>query len=74
MFNAQIIDPNIAYADQFLQPPYSSFTLMVANGNMTLSHTLCHHVLGVNAVAISPEGDRLLSGGKPKFLTSNDIN
>ena len=47
---------------------------MVANGNMTLSHTLCHHVLGVNAVAISPEGDRLLSGGKPKFLTSNDIN
>jgi WD40 repeat protein len=37
---------------------------------MILEYTLHHHVSGVNAIALSPEGDRLLSGGKSKPLTS----
>ena len=36
---------------------------------MILKYTLHHHVLGINALALSPEGDRLLSGGKSKLLT-----
>jgi WD40 repeat protein len=36
---------------------------------MILEYTLHHHVLGINAIALSPEGDRLLSGGKSKLLT-----
>lgn len=34
-----------------------------ANNVMTLDYTLHHHISGVNAVALSPDGDRLLSGG-----------
>jgi len=37
---------------------------------MTLEYTLHHHILGINAIALSPDGDRLLSGGKSKLLTS----
>jgi len=35
---------------------------------MMLDYMLHHHTSGVNAVAISLDGDRLLSGGKLKFL------
>jgi len=38
---------------------------------MILDSTLHHHVLKVNAVALNPEGDRLLSGGKSKSLTKS---
>ena len=31
---------------------------------MILNHTLHHHTAGVNAVALSPDGNRLLSAGK----------
>jgi WD40 repeat protein len=36
---------------------------------MKLDHTLHHHTSGVNTVALSPEGDRLLSGGESKPST-----
>jgi WD40 repeat protein len=36
---------------------------------MILEYTLHHHVLGINAIALSHEGDRLLSGGKATLLT-----
>lgn len=36
---------------------------------MKLKYTLRHHVSGINAIALSPEGDRLLSGGESKPLT-----
>ena len=35
---------------------------------MMLDYTLHHHTSGVNAVSLSPDGDRLLSGGKLMFL------
>ena len=31
---------------------------------MTLDFTLRHHTSGVNALALSPDGDKLLSGGQ----------
>jgi len=34
---------------------------------MTLSQTRHHHTAGVNAVALSPDGNRLLSAGKSKW-------
>ena len=36
---------------------------------MIQDYTLKHHISRVNAVAFSPEGDRLLSGGTSKLLT-----
>ena len=35
---------------------------------MTLSQTLHPHTMGVNAVALSPDGNRLLSAGKSKVM------
>jgi hypothetical protein len=35
---------------------------------VTLNHTLHHHVGGVNAIALNPDGDRVISSGKVKFL------
>lgn len=37
---------------------------------LTHSKTLPHHTARVNALAISPEGDFLLSGGEPILLFS----
>ena len=55
----------------FLKEIYRDAMLMrIKIQFMILHHTLHHHVSGVNAVALNPEGDRLLSGGKSKLLTS----
>ncbi|KIM72519.1 hypothetical protein PILCRDRAFT_81788, partial [Piloderma croceum F 1598] len=40
---------------------------------MVLEYTLHHHALDVNAVALKPEGDRLLSGGDDADVVVWDI-
>jgi WD40 repeat protein len=41
---------------------------------MTLDYTLHHHVSAVNTVTLSPDGERLLSGGKVKYLPSDNFS
>lgn len=41
---------------------------------MTLDYSLHHHTVSVNAVALSSDGDRLLSGGKSKSLPSGHLD
>ena len=36
---------------------------------MALDFTVRHHTSGVNALTLSPDGDRLLSGGEKQNLT-----
>ncbi|KIM73656.1 hypothetical protein PILCRDRAFT_15084, partial [Piloderma croceum F 1598] len=46
---------------------------MANNDLVALNYTLHHHASRVNAVAVSPDGDRLLSGGDDAEIVIWDL-